>query len=412
MLVNFLKKSTAAFLLLIVIGVLIFNIKLYYQPQYKASGTGSIHQGLLNQLNHLKAKMHNGAADDMQRIYPEGFVFLQALYGLNWIELSESFEGGEQLYQEAQEEINWVLKELSSKKAKQPFRQNLKPSYGIFYRGWSNYVLGRKIQSIPETDRDTTELNLFHHNCASIVDALQKQESPFLESYYQACWPADMMAGMASIAIHEEIFPGEYRQAIRNWLDKVESQTDASGLIPHSCDCESGVPIESARGSSQSLILNFLIDIDATYAKSKFDIYKERFLDYRIGLPGVREYPEGYRGNGDIDSGPVIWEIGGAASIVGQRTMAIYGEDDVAIGLRNSIEAFGMGKTIGRKKNYLFGALPIADAFIAWSNAIEAQKSNRLIANKNWRLKIQLLSLLLLILGGLIMLRLLKKPTV
>lgn len=49
--------------------------------------------------------------------------------------------------------------------------------------------------------------------------------------------------------------------------------------------------------------------------------------------------------------------------------MAIHGETETAIGLRNSIEGFGVGLTWNEQKRYLFGILPIADAFIAWSNA-------------------------------------------
>jgi len=49
--------------------------------------------------------------------------------------------------------------------------------------------------------------------------------------------------------------------------------------------------------------------------------------------------------------------------------MAVHGEPEIARGLRNSIESFGVGLKSGKQKKYLFGALPMADAFIAWSNA-------------------------------------------
>lgn len=113
-------------------------------------------------------------------------------------------------------------------------------------------------------------------------------------------------------------------------------------------------------------------------------------------MPGIREYPEGQNGFGDIDSGPVIFGIGGAASIVGQRTMGLYDDWLTYKGLRNCIESFGVGMTSKSKKKYIFGILPMADAFIAWSNSIE---KNEIKINEiaYWRLKAQLSSLILLV---------------
>ena len=191
-------------------------------------------------------------------------------------------------------------------------------------------------------------------------------------------------------------------------MSKMEASTDEYGLLPHSVHWKTGAIEESSRGSSQCLMLNFLLEIDPVFADGQFKIFKSKFLDYRIGLPGIREYPKGKVGYGDIDSGPVIWGIGGAASIVGQRTMALYGEETVAIGLRNSIESFGLGYSSNKTKDYLFGVLPIADAFIAWSNAVEAHKSQKLFTDNNWRWKTQLLSLSILVLGALIIYKLWK----
>jgi hypothetical protein len=112
-------------------------------------------------------------------------------------------------------------------------------------------------------------------------------------------------------------------------------------------------------------------------------------------MAGIREFPHGKSGSGDIDSGPVIWGIGGAASIVGQRTMALYGEEAIAAELRNSIEAFGFGKSIGSKKNYLLGVLPMADAFIAWSNAVEVTPDRRLDFDGRVKWGMHLISMIL-----------------
>ncbi|MDJ1497779.1 hypothetical protein QNI19_32865 [Cytophagaceae bacterium DM2B3-1] len=54
----------------------------------------------------------------------------------------------------------------------------------------------------------------------------------------------------------------------------------------------------------------------------------------------------------------------------------------MAVGLRNSIEGFGVGWTSGDQKKYLLGILPIADAFIGWANSGPAIKASML---PDWR---------------------------
>jgi hypothetical protein len=326
----------------------------------------------------------------MQKIYPEGYLFLNALYGLSWCNLLAKTPAQSPLYKRGIEEVRWALQAIDSPKGKAPFSPNLPLAHGTFYRGWSNYLRGKYLELLPDLMEDTTEVQIFLGNCAQIASVVTESKTPFLESYVYASWPADMVVLMASMAQHDRLFRPQYGSVVKNWLRQVDKRTDDLGLIPHSVHPYTGKVLEAARGSSQSLILNFLIEIDSTYARRHFEQYKKAFLTRRMGLPGIREYPKGTLGFGDVDSGPVIFGIGGAASIVGQRTMALYGEADVAIGLRNSIEAFGLGWHWGKKKRYLFGTLPIADAFISWSNSVEASKEERLLGKRNWRWSFQL----------------------
>ena len=48
----------AVFFFLLLLGIVLFNFKLYYTPQYKTINKGSINKGLIAQLAHLKVKMH------------------------------------------------------------------------------------------------------------------------------------------------------------------------------------------------------------------------------------------------------------------------------------------------------------------------------------------------------------------
>ncbi len=204
--------------------------------------------------------------------------------------------------------------------------------------------------------------------CVSLI-FFRNNNTPYPESYQGASWPADAVMCIASLAIHDRIFKPLYGDVIKLWLERVRRKVDSIGLIPHSVEATTGIPLEHARGSSQCLILSFLRDIDRGFAREQFDIFKEKFPDKCFGLYGVREYPKGVSGAGDIDSGPVIFQIGAAASIVGMRTLNTYSEKKHAASLRNSIEAFGFPMHRSGAKMYLLGQLPMADVFIAWAHS-------------------------------------------
>jgi hypothetical protein len=200
------------------------------------------------------------------------------------------------------------------------------------------------------------------------------------------------------LSLHDKLFKPHYRKAMDAWITRVRGQLDTHGLIPHEVDPVTGVMKEEARGSSQSLMLSFLPEIHATFAREQFERYRALFIAHRFGLPCIREYPAGTVGFGDIDSGPVILQAGAAASLAGLRTLALYREQQDYVGLRNSIEAFGVPMTHDGKKQYLFGQLPVADAFIAWGHAAADPSAK---ASGAWKLKFHVYSgLLVLLVAG------------
>ena len=370
------------------------NVTIYYSPEFTNRKGQEINQDLLNQLRFLKQEIHGEAGDKMQEIYPEGFFFMHMLYGLTWCELAKSLKPGTLWYREANLETAWAFSQVNSQKGRSIFDPSLDLPYGAFYLGWSTYQFGKMIEFHPAGKRSEEDLRVFEFFCDRIAEHVLKSENPYPESYSGQAWPSDITVGMAALALHDSFLEKKYGDAIASWISKVKTHLDSSGMIPHRVDPVSGETLEEARGSSQSLILNFLFEIDPVFARQQFSLYKKHFLDTRFGLPGIREYRHGSTGFGDVDSGPVILGIGGSASVVGLRTMALFGEYEIAEGLRNSIEAFGMGYSRGHKKKYLFGAIPVADAFIAWANSTEIDEKHVIKTNGNWQYKFHLWSIL------------------
>lgn len=276
------------------------------------------------------------------------------------------------VYQEGIEELTWAIGQVQTPESKLIFDETLPLKYGAFYMGWTTYLLGSKLKvQVPE-DRNEVEVALFKKNCRMIQFALEQQELPYLESYRGNTWPADGIIAVSALQLNNTYLDGNMHETIKDWLLKVKDNLDKIyGLIPHKVSHVTGDNIGGVRGCSQSLILNFMNDIDPSFAKEQFNIYKSLFIDTKMGLYGVREYPKGEFGLGDVDSGPVILGVGASASVVGQRTLGVFGEYNLYREIRNNIEGFGFAYTTSSNKKYLFGQMPMMDAFFAWSNTLE-----------------------------------------
>lgn len=382
---------------MLIVSILIvwLNVKLYSDSFNRAERKEDIILQL-NFLNHEKKS--NNLADRMQNIFPEGYVFTNVLYGLAWCEigLADTVENNKRL---ALQEALFAYNQINSAKAKSYFESSLYPNYGIFYLGWNNYLLSKILLLDSNCANNQNYKKLYLRNCETIVDAMKNSNSPFLQSYQYQAWPADMCVAMASLKNHEKIFDNKYQQVVADWVVNVKSKLDPrTKLISHKVNAENGKTIEGARGCSISLILRFLSEIDSNFAQEQYNLYKKNFVATTFGLPSINEYPIGLCGSGDIDSGPVIFGVGFSGTIVSIGTYSVMGDYDLAENQYKTINAFGLSKKSSEMKKYLFGQMPIADAFIAWSRTAELRNPADNIQSSNlWQLNFHILSAIILL---------------
>lgn len=389
----FIKRLLQAFLLFLASLIVFINLKLYYLPVCE----NGMNKDVIKQLAYLETELkNNNAAENMQNIFPEGYLFSNALYGLAWADVLEKADKNSTIFKKGCHEIRWSIDQINSFDGKIVFTEDLDLPYGAFYKGWLSYLSGKYLQLLENPKQDTAIHNLFIFNCLAIQKSISKTTLPYLESYKNLAWPADNILCLASLNLHDKIYPPQYQSIKTAWLSRIKTHLDAeTGLIPHAYSLYNNTGLEGVRGSSQSLINCFLPELDSTFAQAHFQKYKKHFIDYKLTLPAVREYPNGYNGSGDIDSGPIIWDVGPVASIVGIKAMAENKDRTLYKPIRNCIETLGFPFSFNEKKQYLFGQLFIADAFIAWSNAKACT-----VAYEDagwWRWKFHLISLLLVV---------------
>jgi hypothetical protein len=349
-------------------AIVFINVKINYSPQLEISETDTLNHDLIKELRGLKKALSRHADEEMQNLYPEGYLFINALYGLAWCNFLENIKSKPNIYfNEGHSEIQDAWNKINSNVGRAPFNEDLPLAYGAFYTGWNTFLLGKKLSIEDSSGRDLNEVMQFKKQCDQISLAIKDKIYPV--SYVGAAWPADAITCVASLALHDKLFPEKYATQINMWIATVKLKLDHHGLIPHSIDPASNKTVETARGSSQSLMLIFLKEIDPDFAHDQFKIYQAKFVDQKLGLTGIREYPKGEYGIGDVDSGPVLLQLGSAATIVGMHTLQLYGEEKSAAEIRNTLEAFGFSTENKGSKRYLFGLLPMADAFITWGHS-------------------------------------------
>jgi hypothetical protein len=140
-------------------------------------------------------------------------------------------------------------------------------------------------------------------------------------------------------------------------------------LLPHRVDPRTGDMIEGARGSSQSLIARFLVEVDPEWGRAQYASFRKQFIAPFLGVPGVREYPAGAGGFGDVDSGPLLFGFSASATVVAIGAAQVQGDRQTASAMISAGEAVGLPIEWGGRKFYAFGLLPVGDAFLVWAKS-------------------------------------------
>jgi len=336
--VNQIIKFVFALPIIVVLVVtIVINVRLH-------TVSASPARDLILELHGLKHSLDNHADAEMQKLYPEGYVFFNALYGLSWCNYLTHFTHDDST---AHNEIQRAVDNINSESGRAAFERDLPIPYGAFYVGWSTYLLGKKLSVEKPAERAPAEVELFKQQCDIIAKDMETTTFPV--SYPGRAWPADAVLCISSLALHDRLYDPMYHDVIQRWLGHVQARLDGNGLIPHEVIPATGKVVEEARGSSQSLMLAFLHEIDDEFFHDQFVRYKEKFFDSRMGLVGIREYPAGRYGLGDVDSGPVILQMGASATIVGLYPISYTGDANTGK-LYREIEALGLTRHVDDKK--------------------------------------------------------------
>ncbi len=394
------KRARFFLYLIIVIPLtglaLVFNARLY---------TGHTDTDVMPQLHFIREALDGGAGETAQSYFPEGYFFSHVLYGLSWVDVGLRQPEGTLLHQRALSEARWALARLEAPAGQATFSAALNPPYGVFYAGWSNWLRGGILKLQPPNQRDAAEVERFETAAGALAKAFDDSPTPFLQAYPGQAWPVDNVVAMASLRLHDTLLQPRFTATIDRWIQAARQKLDpATGLLPHQVETQTSEVLDGARGSSQSVIAGFLVEIDPVWGREQYGLFRKIFVTTVAGVPGVREYPAGVNRVGDVDSGPLIAGISLSATVVGMAAANVHGDSALAEPLLDAGEALGMPLQLGGSKRYALGVLPIGDAFLAWAKSSRAWISPSVsqvftpVVQPTWRLPFQVITFVVVLL--------------
>ncbi|MEM6783869.1 MAG: hypothetical protein AAF624_09070 [Bacteroidota bacterium] len=371
--------------------LLIVNVRLYSPGDLDTS---------LAQLAYLRTALGEGAAEDMQRTFPEGYVFTWSLYGLASAQAAQQLPSDDPRRRALLDEARRAVERLDTDAARAPFPAYLPPDHGAFYASWRTYVLATYVRTASPARVEPALLAQLDRYCQQLASALGRSATPFLASYPGRAWPADTAVGVGALGVCGQVTDTTYAATISAWVDTARARQDTTGnTLAHAADARTGAPRGGVRGSSLALMSRVLVDADSAFARLQYETLRQHFVTSRWGLPGVREYPHGVRGRGDIDSGPIVLSLSGPAVVVGAGAARVHGDEATARALFALGEAFGLPVEWGGARRYLFGQLPVGEAFLVWARTSPqptgAAAWTRVVPG-GWRWPIHLVSALVL----------------
>jgi hypothetical protein len=196
----------------------------------------------------------------------------------------------------------------------------------LFYR----YLLISGMTSYTRLTNNEKYLPQLRDQVESLSSEIDASPHGFLDDYPDQCYPPDIISALAAIRRADAVLHTDHQAMLQRALRAFTPPfVDSRGLPPFNVIAASGFPQGPSRGSGNSfnLIATSVLwpEQNAAWYKSYVDQYWQRkhglvgFCEFARDTPSRDEFA-------DVDSGPVIWNFGVAASAFGVGATRAQGD--------------------------------------------------------------------------------------
>lgn len=209
-----------------------------------------------------------------------------------------------------------------------------------------------------------------------VVAQIERAPSLLAESYPDEGWIFCNAVALAAVRLYdaERGAPEAHGELLRRWVanarrvfvDHARERSQPTGLLVSSAGFAGKVK-QGPEGSTLWLAADMLLLVDEGFAREQYAQARRQLIGSFAGFAWGREWPDGWPGYQDVDSGPTVPLVGANAASSGLALVAAraFGDEALAKQLFTSLDfaAFPVGK--GR---YAAGNL-LADAVVFYARA-------------------------------------------
>ena len=230
----------------------------------------------------------------------------------------------------------------------------------IGYLGHLNLILAAEAylsQESPHSD-------LFQQVSRALSRRMEASSVGLESTYPGELYTADNAVVVASLALYYRLHPDEDSSMLERWFAKMEKLRDPrTGFLPFQLSSD-GATLQPGRGSGEAWTIFYLSYADPEWAKAQFGRLKQHmYQPLLVGMAGIREYPDGVEGRGDVDSGPVILGASPAGTGFALAGARLTGDVDFLQRMLRTSELVGFTWSWGGRRQYLMAPL-VGDAIM------------------------------------------------
>ncbi|MEO6418438.1 MAG: hypothetical protein ABIP39_03480 [Polyangiaceae bacterium] len=229
------------------------------------------------------------------------------------------------------------------------------------YLGYLNLVLS--MHRLIEPNSKFAPLN--DAITATLVRRLRASRLLLLQSYPGEVYPVDNTAAIGSIGLYDRATGADHHALLeavsarfrRDYIDK------STGLLIQLVDPSTGARLDAPRGSGTCLAIYFLSFADRSLSRELWTSARRELESSVLRFGVLREYPSGYSGRGDYDSGPVVFGYGFTASGFAIGASRVNADEASFRALYSTAHLFGLPHDEANVRRYATGG-PIGDAIL------------------------------------------------
>lgn len=203
-----------------------------------------------------------------------------------------------------------------------------------------------------------------------VVEALHRRmrASPSLnaETYPGQTFLADNAVVIAALSLAQPLVPDVPEDLSNAWTRRVRQRflDPSTGLVVFRITRE-GEVLEASRGSGVAWTVFYAAYADRPFAAEQYRMLHDRMADTAAFslVHGIREYPKGSEGAGDVDSGPVVLGLSPSGTGFALAGATLAGDDEFKLELLRTAELVGTSVRTGEGTRYLFAPL-VGDAIL------------------------------------------------